>query len=42
MVMRLTRAVTHIRLCDVNQAKLATLDALAAEFSTLSAYTTYF
>ncbi len=41
--MRLTRAVTHIRLCDVNQAKLATLDALAAEYLRLcQAYTTYF
>jgi hypothetical protein len=29
--MRLTRAVTHSRLCDANHAKIATLDALAAE-----------
>src|SRR5215467_9627386 len=41
--MRLTRAVTHIRLCDVNHAKIATLDALAAEYLRLcQAYTTYF
>jgi Putative transposase DNA-binding domain len=41
--MRLTRAVTHIRLCDANQAKIATLDALAAEYLRLcQAYTTYF
>ena len=29
--MFLTRAVTHIRPCDVNHAKIAALDALAAE-----------
>ena len=27
--MRLTRAVTHIRLCDANDAKVAALDALS-------------
>jgi hypothetical protein len=27
--MRLTRAVTHIRLCDANYTKIAALDALA-------------
>jgi hypothetical protein len=41
--MRLTRAVTHIRLCDVNHAKIAALDALAAEYLRLcQAYITYF
>jgi hypothetical protein len=30
--MRLTRAVTHIRLCDANHAKIAALDALAAAY----------
>ncbi len=41
--MRLTRAVTHIRLCDANHAKIATLDALAADYLRLcQAYTTYF
>lgn len=30
--MRLSRAVTHIRLCDANHAKIAALDALAAEY----------
>ena len=41
--MRLTRAVTHIRLCDANHAKIAALDALAAEYLRLcQAYTTYF
>jgi len=29
--MKLTRAVTHIHLCAANDAKVATLDALAAE-----------
>src|SRR5215467_4587148 len=33
--MKLTRAVTHIRLCDANHAKIATLDALAAEYKAL-------
>lgn len=28
--MRLTRAVTHIRLTDINHAKIAALDAVAA------------
>ncbi len=41
--MRLTRALTHIRLCDANHAKIAALDALAAEYLRLcQAYTTYF
>jgi hypothetical protein len=41
--MRLTRAVTHIRLCDANHAKIEALDALAAEYLQLcQAYTTYF
>jgi hypothetical protein len=41
--MRLTRAVTHIRLCDVNHAKIVALDALAVEYLRLcQAYTTYF
>ena len=41
--MRVTRAVTHIRLCDANHAKIAALDALAAEYLRLcQAYTTYF
>jgi hypothetical protein len=43
MLMRLTRAVTHIRLCEANHAKIATLDALAAEYLRLcQQYTTYF
>jgi formylglycine-generating enzyme required for sulfatase activity len=33
--MKLTRAVTHIRLCAVNDAKVAALDALAAEYVAL-------
>jgi transposase len=41
--MRLTRAVTHIRLGDANHAKMAALDALAADYLRLcQAYTTYF
>ncbi|MGO8949646.1 MAG: RNA-guided endonuclease InsQ/TnpB family protein [Ktedonobacterales bacterium] len=41
--MRLTRAVTPIRLCDANHAKIAALDALAADYLRLcQAYTTYF
>jgi hypothetical protein len=41
--MRMTRAVTHIRLCDANHAKLAALDALAVEYLRLcQAYTTSF
>ena len=34
--MRLTRAVTHIRLCDANDAKIAALDAVAAQFMALT------
>jgi hypothetical protein len=33
--MKLTRAVTHIRLCAANHAKVARLDALAAEYKAL-------
>jgi hypothetical protein len=33
--MKLTRAVTHIRLCAVNDAKVAALDALATEYMPL-------
>jgi Putative transposase DNA-binding domain len=41
--MRLTRALTHIRLCDANHAKIESLDALAAEYLRLcQQYTTYF
>ena len=41
--MRLTRAVTHIRLCKANPAKIAALDAMAAEYLRLcQQYTTYF
>ncbi len=41
--MRLTRAVTHIHLCDANHAKIEALDALAAEYLRLcQAYATYF
>jgi hypothetical protein len=41
--MRLTRAVTHIRLCEANHAKIAAVDALAAEYLGLcQQYTTYF
>jgi len=41
--MRLTRAVTHIRLCAANHAKIEALDALAAEYLRLcQQYTTYF
>ena len=41
--MRLTRAVTHIHLCDANDAKIAALDAVAAEFMELTqAYVTVF
>jgi hypothetical protein len=40
---RLTRAVTHIHLCDANHAKIAALDALAADYRRLcQQYTTYF
>jgi hypothetical protein len=34
--MRLTRAVTHVPLCDTNDAKIASLDAVAAEFMALA------
>jgi hypothetical protein len=41
--MRLTRAVTHIRLCAANDAKVAALDALAAESMALcQQYVTHF
>jgi hypothetical protein len=30
--MRLTRAVTHMRLCDANRTKIEALDALATEY----------
>jgi hypothetical protein len=33
--MKLTRAVTHIRLCSINDAKVARLDTVAAEYMTL-------
>ncbi len=33
--MRLTRTVTHIRLCAANDAKVVALDALAAEYIAL-------
>jgi hypothetical protein len=42
-VIRVTRAVPHIRLCDVNHAKIEALDRLAAEYQHLcQQYTTYF
>ena len=41
--MRLTRTVTHIRLCAANDAKVVALDALAAEYITLCQhYVTHF
>jgi hypothetical protein len=41
--MRLTRAITHIRLSETNAGKLAQLDALAAEYLRLcQQYTTAF
>src|SRR5215813_6783549 len=41
--MRLTRAVTHVCLCDANHAKIEALDALAADYLRLcQQYTTYF
>ena len=41
--MQLTRAVTHIRLCEANDAKVAALDALAAEYMALcQQYVTHF
>lgn len=40
---RVTRAVTHIRLCDANHTKVEALDTLAAEYLRLcQAYTSYF
>jgi hypothetical protein len=33
--MQLTRAITHIRLCDANHAKVAALDGVAAEYKAL-------
>jgi hypothetical protein len=42
-LMRVTRAITHIRLCDANHAKIEALDGLAAAYLRLcQAYTTYF
>jgi len=42
-MMRLTRAVTHIRLCDANHAKIEALDAVAMDYQSLcQQYTTYF
>jgi hypothetical protein len=39
--MRLTRAVTHVRLCDANHAKIAALDALIETYLRLcQQYTT--
>lgn len=41
--MKITRAITHIRLDDANSGKLAKLDALAAEYMTLGQqYVTHF
>ena len=41
--MKLTHAVTHIRLCEVNDAKVAAIDALAAEYIALcQQYVTHF
>ena len=41
--MRVTRAVTHIRLCAVNDAKVAALDAMSAEYIALCQhYVTFF
>ncbi len=41
--MHFTRAVTHIRLCDANHAKVAALDAVAAEYIALcQQYATHF
>ena len=41
--MRLIRAVTHIRLCDANYAKIAALDAMAEAYLRLcQQYTTHF
>ena len=33
--MKLTRAVTHIRLCSINHAKIVALDAVAADYQAL-------
>jgi hypothetical protein len=42
-LMRLTRALTHIRLAAVNEAKIAMLDAVAAEYMALcQRYVTFF
>jgi len=42
-LMRLTRAVTHIRLCAANDAKVAALDGVAAEYKALcQQYVTHF
>ncbi len=41
--MRLTRAVTRLRLCDANHTKIRSLDSLAAEYLRLcQVYITYF
>ena len=41
--MRLTRALTHIRLCAINHAQISALDAVAEEYRRLcQEYTTYF
>ena len=41
--MKLTRAVTHIHLCDANHTKIAALDAVAAEYTALcQQYVTHF
>ena len=41
--MKLTSAVTHIRLCAANDSKVAMLDAVAAEYMALcQQYVTYF
>lgn len=41
--MRITRAVTHIHLCEANHVKIAALDALAAEYLRVcQAYATLF
>lgn len=41
--MRLTRALTQIRHCEANHAKIAALDALSAAYLQLcQQYTTYF
>jgi hypothetical protein len=42
-LMHVTRAITHIRLCDANHAKIEALDGLAAAYLRLcQAYTRYF